>query len=48
MSGRPSAGVGGFPLAFRADSTLGCEGLLGAYRAGNVTLANAVGTGVAN
>ena len=36
------------PLAFRADSTLGCAGLLRAYRAGNVTLANAIGTGVAD
>ncbi len=36
------------PLAFRADSTLGCAGLLGVYRAGNVTLANAIGTGVAD
>jgi uncharacterized circularly permuted ATP-grasp superfamily protein len=36
------------PLAFRKDSTLGCEGLLGAYRAGNVTLSNAIGTGVAD
>ena len=36
------------PLAFRADSTLGCAGLLDAYRAGNVTLANAIGTGVAD
>jgi uncharacterized circularly permuted ATP-grasp superfamily protein len=36
------------PLAFREDSTLGCEGLLGAYRAGNVTLSNAIGTGVAD
>jgi len=36
------------PLAFRPDSTLGCAGLLGAYRAGNVTLANAIGTGVAD
>jgi uncharacterized circularly permuted ATP-grasp superfamily protein len=36
------------PLAFRADSTLGCAGLLAAYRAGNVTLANAIGTGVAD
>ncbi|MBV9751681.1 MAG: circularly permuted type 2 ATP-grasp protein [Hyphomicrobiales bacterium] len=34
------------PLAFRADSTLGVPGLFGAYLAGNVTLANAVGTGV--
>ncbi len=36
------------PLAFRSDSTIGCSGLLGAYRAGNVTLANAIGTGVAD
>jgi len=36
------------PLAFRADSTLGCAGLLSVYRAGNVTLANAIGTGVAD
>ena len=36
------------PLAFRADSTLGVAGLLSAYRAGNVTLANAIGTGVAD
>jgi uncharacterized circularly permuted ATP-grasp superfamily protein len=36
------------PQAFRPDSTLGCAGLLGAYRAGNVTLSNAIGTGVAD
>ena len=36
------------PLAFRPDSTLGCPGLLGAYRAGSITLANAIGTGVAD
>lgn len=36
------------PLAFRPDSTLGCPGLLSAYRAGNVTLSNAIGTGVAD
>ena len=36
------------PLAFRPDSTLGPKGLLGAYRAGNVTLANAIGTGIAD
>jgi uncharacterized circularly permuted ATP-grasp superfamily protein len=36
------------PLAFRASSTLGCAGLLGVYRAGNVTLCNAIGTGVAD
>jgi uncharacterized circularly permuted ATP-grasp superfamily protein len=36
------------PLAFRKDSMLGVPGLLTAYRAGNVTLANAIGTGVAD
>ena len=36
------------PQVFRKDSTLGCAGLLGAYRAGNVTLSNAIGTGVAD
>ena len=36
------------PQAFRSDSTLGCAGLLGAYRAGNVSLSNAIGTGVAD
>ncbi len=36
------------PLAFRADSMLGVPGLMRAYRAGRVTLANAVGTGVAD
>ena len=36
------------PLAFRADSMLGVPGLMNAYRAGRVTLANAVGTGVAD
>ncbi len=36
------------PLAFRPDSTLGVAGLMSAYQAGNVTLANAVGTGVAD
>lgn len=36
------------PRAFRADSVLGVPGLMGAYRAGNVTLANAVGAGVAD
>jgi len=35
-------------LAFRADSLLGVPGLVNAYRAGNVALANAVGTGVAD
>ena len=36
------------PKVFRADSTLGCEGLLDVYRAGNITLSNAVGTGIAD
>ena len=36
------------PLAFRPDSILGVPGLFNAYRTGNVTLANAVGTGVAD
>jgi uncharacterized circularly permuted ATP-grasp superfamily protein len=36
------------PLAFRPDSVLGCAGLLDVYRAGNVTLANAIGTGIAD
>jgi uncharacterized circularly permuted ATP-grasp superfamily protein len=36
------------PLAFRADSQLGCAGLLDAYRRGHVTLCNAIGTGVAD
>ena len=36
------------PLAFRPDSVLGIAGLLGAVRTGNVALANAIGTGVAD
>jgi uncharacterized circularly permuted ATP-grasp superfamily protein len=36
------------PLAFRADSSLGVPGLLEVYRAGRITLANAIGTGVAD
>lgn len=36
------------PLAFRDDSTLGVPGLMSAYQAGKVTLANAVGTGIAD
>ena len=36
------------PLAFRSDSILGVAGLFNAYRAGNVTIANALGTGVAD
>jgi uncharacterized circularly permuted ATP-grasp superfamily protein len=35
-------------LAFRRDSLLGVPGLMGAYRAGNIALANAVGNGVAD
>ncbi len=34
------------PLVFKPDSTLGVPGLMSAYQAGNVTLANAVGTGI--
>jgi uncharacterized circularly permuted ATP-grasp superfamily protein len=36
------------PLTFRRDSALGVPGLLSVYRAGRVTLANAIGTGVAD
>jgi uncharacterized circularly permuted ATP-grasp superfamily protein len=36
------------PLAYRSDSMLGVAGLMNAYRAGNVSLANAIGTGVAD
>jgi len=36
------------PLAFRPDSMLGVPGLLSVYRSGNVVLANAIGTGVAD
>ena len=36
------------PLTFRSDSILGVPGLMGAYRAGNIALANAVGNGVAD
>jgi uncharacterized circularly permuted ATP-grasp superfamily protein len=36
------------PVQFRADSMLGCPGLVNAARAGNVTLANAIGNGVAD
>jgi len=36
------------PCVFRPDSLLGVPGLMRAYRAGSVTLANAVGTGVAD
>ncbi len=36
------------PLAFRPDSTLGCAGMLDVYRAGNISLSNAIGTGIAD
>src|SRR3990167_393312 len=36
------------PQVFRRNSTLGCHGLMEAYRAGNVGICNAVGTGVAD
>ena len=36
------------PKVFRTDSTLGCPGLIEAYRKGHVTICNAVGTGVAD
>jgi uncharacterized circularly permuted ATP-grasp superfamily protein len=36
------------PLVFLSHSTLGVPGLLNAYRAGNIALANAIGTGIAD
>jgi uncharacterized circularly permuted ATP-grasp superfamily protein len=36
------------PLAFRPDSSLGVPGMMSVYHAGNITLANAVGTGIAD
>ncbi|HVY59689.1 MAG TPA: circularly permuted type 2 ATP-grasp protein [Xanthobacteraceae bacterium] len=36
------------PLAFRPDSALGVAGLMSSYQSGNVTIANAVGTGIAD
>ncbi|OQW52882.1 MAG: hypothetical protein A4S14_16420 [Proteobacteria bacterium SG_bin9] len=36
------------PLTFRPDSVLGVPGLMSVYAAGNVTLANAVGTGISD
>lgn len=36
------------PLAFRPESVLGVPGIVNAYRAGNVALANGIGTGVAD
>jgi uncharacterized circularly permuted ATP-grasp superfamily protein len=36
------------PLVFRADSMLGVPGLISAYRAGNITIVNAPGTGISD
>src|SRR5262249_29124318 len=36
------------PLHFRPDSVIGCPGIVNAARAGNVTLANGIGNGVAD
>jgi uncharacterized circularly permuted ATP-grasp superfamily protein len=36
------------PSVFRPSSTLGCAGLMDAYRAGHVSICNAVGTGIAD
>ncbi len=36
------------PLVFKPDSVLGVPGLFNAYQAGNITLANAVGTGISD
>jgi uncharacterized circularly permuted ATP-grasp superfamily protein len=36
------------PTVFRRDSVLGVPGLINAYRAGNVSLANSIGTGIAD
>ena len=36
------------PRTFRADSTLGCAGLMDVYRAGNINLSNAIGIGIAD
>ena len=36
------------PLVFRSDSSLGVPGIINSYRAGNVALANSIGTGVAD
>jgi uncharacterized circularly permuted ATP-grasp superfamily protein len=36
------------PLAFRSDSSIGVPGIMSVYRAGRVTLSNAIGTGVAD
>jgi uncharacterized circularly permuted ATP-grasp superfamily protein len=36
------------PLTFRADSALGIPGIMDVYRAGNITIANAPGTGISD
>src|SRR5258708_37360880 len=36
------------PVHFRPDSLIGCAGIVNAARAGNVTIANAIGNGVAD
>jgi uncharacterized circularly permuted ATP-grasp superfamily protein len=36
------------PLTFRPDSTLGVPGIMDVYRSGNITIANAPGTGIAD
>ncbi len=36
------------PLTFRSDSTLGVAGVVNSYRAGQVALANSIGTGIAD
>ena len=36
------------PLTFRPDSVLGVAGIMDVYRAGNITIANAPGTGIAD
>lgn len=36
------------PMTFRADSTLGIAGIMDIYRAGNITIANAPGTGISD
>ncbi len=36
------------PMTFRPDSTLGVPGIMDVYRAGNITIANAPGTGIAD
>src|SRR6202049_3658861 len=45
---RPTADAFLDPLTFRPDSALGVPGLMSSYHAGHVTLANAVGTGIAD